>query len=118
MKKQLLVLICMLVACNTLSAKDVKKKKDTVVFFIEEMDCDHCIKKIKKNISFEKGVTDLKTDLSKRTATVTYKTSKTSKTKLTAAFKKIDMTAVSVDKNAACNVKKPAATTKKVEHKH
>jgi Cu+-exporting ATPase len=117
MKKQLLVFVCMLVACSSLYAKDDKKKKETVTFFIEEIDCGHCIKKIEKNISFEKGVTDLKTDLKKRTATVTYKTSKTNKTKLTAAFKKIDMTAVPVDENAGCNVQKPAPTTKKAEHK-
>ena len=65
-----------------------KKKKDSVTFFIEAMDCDHCIKKIEKNIAFEKGVTDLKCDLSTRTAIVTYKTDKTSKTRLAAAFKK------------------------------
>ena len=59
-----------------------EKKKDSVTFFIEAMDCDHCIKKIEKNIAFEKGVTDLKCDLSTRTAIVTYKTDKTSKTRL------------------------------------
>ena len=72
-------------------AQDAKKKKDSVTFFIEAMDCDHCIKKIEKNIAFEKGVTDLKCDLSTRTAIVTYKTDKTSKTRLAAAFKKIGM---------------------------
>jgi len=30
-------------------AQEAKKKKDSVTFFIEAMDCDHCIKKIEKN---------------------------------------------------------------------
>ena len=85
-------------------AKDANKKKDSVTFFIEAMDCDHCIKKIEKNIAFEKGVTDLKCDLSTRTAIVTYKTDKTSKTRLAAAFKKIGMEAVPVDNGAGCPV--------------
>ena len=80
----------------------------------EAMDCDHCIKKIEKNIAFEKGVTDLKCDLSTRTAIVTYKTDKTSKTRLAAAFKKIGMEAVPVDNGAGC----PVPPAKKSEHTH
>ena len=95
-------------------AQDAKKKKDSVTFFIEAMDCDHCIKKIEKNIAFEKGVTDLKCDLSTRTAIVTYKTDKTSKTRLAAAFKKIGMEAVPVDNGAGC----PVPPVKKSEHTH
>ena len=91
-----------------------EKKKDSVTFFIEAMDCDHCIKKIEKNIAFEKGVTDLKCDLSTRTAIVTYKTDKTSKTRLAAAFKKIGMEAVPVDNGAGC----PVPPAKKSEHTH
>lgn len=112
MKKQIVVLICMLIVSTSLYASEKKKGKETVTFYIEEMDCDHCIKKIEKNIPFEKGVTDLKTDLSKRTATVTYKADKTSKTKLTEAFKKIDMKAVPVDDAAGCSQAKPAAASK------
>ena len=95
-------------------AQEAKKKKDSVTFFIEAMDCDHCIKKIEKNIAFEKGVTDLKCDLSTRTAIVTYKTDKTSKTRLAAAFKKIGMEAVPVDNGAGC----PVPPAKKSEHTH
>lgn len=119
MKKQLVLLICMVFAFTTMYAKDAKPKKETVTFFIEEMDCDHCVKKIEKNIAFEKGVTNLKCDLAKQTVEVTYKNDKTSKTKLIAAFKKIEMTAVAVDKGAGCNLKATGKSTKAADkHDH
>lgn len=68
------------------------------------MECANCQKKVEKNIAFEKGVTDLKCDLKTRTVNVTYKTDKTSKTKLASAFKKIGMEAVPVDDGAGCPV--------------
>ena len=67
-----------------------------------------------RKISLSKGVTDLKCDLSTRTAIVTYKTDKTSKTRLAAAFKKIGMEAVPVDNGAGC----PVPPAKKSEHTH
>ena len=73
-----MLLFCAVCTVSMTFAQEAKKKKDSVTFFIEAMDCDHCIKKIEKNIAFEKGVTDLKCDLSTRTAIVTYKTDKTS----------------------------------------
>ena len=96
MKRILFVLICAVMACATAFAQDVKGKKEKVTFKVETMDCEHCIKKIEKNISFEKGVTDLKCDLSTRTAEVTYRTDKTTTDKLASAFKKIGMDAVPV----------------------
>ena len=77
MKRLIMLLFCAVCTVSMTFAQDAKKKKDSVTFFIEAMDCDHCIKKIEKNIAFEKGVTDLKCDLSTRTAIVAYKTDKT-----------------------------------------
>lgn len=65
-----MLLFCAVCTVSMTFAQEAKKKKDSVTFFIEAMDCDHCIKKIEKNIAFEKGVTDLKCDLSTRTAIV------------------------------------------------
>lgn len=113
MKRLVVALICALFTCSIAFAQDAKKKKETVTFFVEGMDCQNCVKKIEKNIAFEKGVTDLKCDLTTRTAIVTYKDDKTSKTKLAAAFKKIGMEATPVDNGAGC----PVAPEKK-EHKH
>lgn len=104
MKQLVVALICAVFTLSTAYAQDAKKKKDTVTFFVEEMECANCQKKVEKNIAFEKGVTDLKCDLQTRTVNVTYKTDKTSKTKLASAFKKIGMEAVPVDDGAGCPV--------------
>lgn len=104
MSRLLAILICAVFTFSTAYAQDAKKKKETVTFFVEGMDCANCVKKIEKNIAFEKGVTDLKCDLSTRTAAVTYRADKTSKTKLASAFKKIGMEATPVDNGAGCPV--------------
>lgn len=114
MKRLLVALICAVFTFSTASAQDANKKKDTVTFFVEGMDCANCVKKIEKNIAFEKGVSDLKCDLTTRTAVVTYKADKTSKTKLAAAFKKLGLEATPVDKGASC----PVDPAKKNAHQH
>lgn len=102
MKRLFVALICAVFAFSTAYAQDAKKKKETVTFFVEGMECANCVKKIEKNIAFEKGVTDLKCDLTTHTAAVTYRTDKTSQTKLASAFKKIGMKATPVDKGSGC----------------
>lgn len=97
MKRVLFVLICAVLVSTAAFAQDAKNKKEKVTFKVEGMDCQNCVKKIEKNIAFEKGVTDLKCDLSTRTAEVTYRADKTSTDKLASAFKKIGMEAVAVD---------------------
>ena len=91
MRRLIMLLFCAVCMVSMTFAQDAKKKKDSVTFFIEAMDCDHCIKKIEKNIAFEKGVT-----------------------RLAAAFKKIGMEAVPVDNGAGC----PVPPAKKSEHTH
>lgn len=94
MKRIILVMFCALFAFSMAYAQESKKnKKETVTFMVDGMDCANCVKKIEKNIAFEKGVTDLKCDLPTRTAEVTYRTDKTTEDKLVAAFKKIGMEA-------------------------
>ncbi len=97
MKRLVIIMLCSIVAFSTAFAQDTKKKKETVTFVVEGMDCNNCIKKIEKNIAFEKGVTDLKCDLSTRTAEVTYRTDKTNADKLSTAFTKIGMQATPVE---------------------
>lgn len=111
MKRVVLVLFCSLFTLSMAFAQDTKKKnnKETVTFFVDGMDCANCVKKIEKNIAFEKGVTDLKCDLPTRTAMVTYRSDKTTEEKLATAFKKIGMEAVSVEEGAEI---------KKSEHPH
>ena len=90
MKRILLIMLCSVFAFSTTFAQDAKKnEKETVTFNVKNMSCDNCVKKIEKNIAFEKGVTDLKCELATKTAKVTYRTDKTSEKQLIAAFKKI-----------------------------
>ena len=98
MKKNLVIMCCMLFAAFVVSAQDSKKKdkKQTTKFLVESISCENCIKNIEKNIAFEKGVTDLKCDLNAKTVEVTYNTNKSSDEKLIAAFKKINRNAVVV----------------------
>jgi copper chaperone CopZ len=77
--------------------QDKKKGKETVKFYVEDMTCKNCQAKVEKNIAFEKGVTDLKCNLSEKTVEVTYKTDKTNQEALKKGFKKIGMTAVKAD---------------------
>jgi len=101
MKQFVIIVLCVVFAGSMAYAqnKDSKKKnaKETVTFVVDGMDCANCVKKIEKNISFEKGVTDLKCDLSTRTAEITYRSDKTTEDNLVSAFKKIGMEAKTVE---------------------
>ncbi len=68
-------------------AKDIK----TVVFNTNpQMHCSSCENRIKNGLKFEKGVKDIKTDLTTKTVTIEYDADKTNTDKLVAAFAKID----------------------------
>lgn len=85
MKKTLLVALLAVFVCGVqLSAKELRK----IVFKVEQMECGNCENKVKKNISFEKGVKKLETDLKTRTVTVTYDAEKTDIQKLKEGFAK------------------------------
>jgi Cu2+-exporting ATPase len=95
MKQILFMMLGAIIVLSSASAQETKKKskKETITFLIENMSCENCIKKIEKNIAFERGVTDLICDLSTHTVKVTYRVDKTDEKKLIAAFEKIDMKA-------------------------
>lgn len=103
MKRVILIMISALFTFSFTFAQDTKKKdnKETVVFQVEGMTCANCVKKVEKNIAFEKGVTDLKCDLPTYTAEVTYRTDKTTEDKIVAAFKKIGMNATAIKEEKA-----------------
>ena len=93
MKRILFILLCAVFAFSTAFAQEVQKNARETVTFIVNMECDNCVKKIEKNIAFERGVTDLKCELPSKTVQVTYRTDRTTEEKLVAAFKKIGYTA-------------------------
>ncbi|MCD7938295.1 MAG: heavy-metal-associated domain-containing protein [Tannerellaceae bacterium] len=120
MKRSVVILFCMLFSLTAMYAKNDKKSKgkETVTFQVEGMDCNNCVKKIEKNIAFEKGVTDLTCDLATRTATVTYKTDKTCPGTLASAFKKIGMEATPVGEEGCCGAGDGCAAKEGAESKN
>ena len=78
-----------ILALFTLSVSAVaapKKKADLKeVTFVVEIDCANCVKKVVENVSFEKGVKDLKVTLENKTVYLKYDAAKTSEDKLRAA---------------------------------
>lgn len=61
---------------EVLNAKPKKELKE--VTFSVSMHCEKCVAKITENISFEKGVKDLKVSLDQHTVWIKYDASKTS----------------------------------------
>ncbi len=108
--KSILIALLSFVIVGGMFAKDNKKE---IVVFSVNMDCDHCVKKIEKNIPFEKGVKGLEVDLEKKLVTVTYNASKTNVAKLQEGFKKIDYIAVEVKAKECCSEKATAACKEK-----
>lgn len=98
MKRLFYVLLCAIVSFSSVWGQEKQKAKETAVFYLDGLDCQNCVKKVEKNIAFEKGVTGLKCNLDNGTATVTYKVDKTDVTKLTEAFDKIGMKTKSIEK--------------------
>ncbi|GHU66755.1 hypothetical protein FACS189413_00300 [Bacteroidia bacterium] len=76
---------------NTQENKDAKQKK-AVVTFVVNMSCDNCKNRIEKNISWEKGVKDLRVDLESKTVKIVYDTRKTTEEDLRKAIEKLGYT--------------------------
>lgn len=93
MKKYLLIIIMLFLTIpSAISAKD--NDKTTTVFTVSpNMSCQNCENKIKNFMRFEKGVSNIATDLKEQTVSITYNPKKTDPDKLAKAFKKIGYTA-------------------------
>ena len=91
-KMMLLSVLLLIGGVFTVNAQNEKtdKKKTEEVTFIVSMHCHGCQSKIEKNISWEKGVKDLKADLEKKTVTITYDPKRTNEEKLKKAIEKLD----------------------------
>ena len=90
--------VCVLFA-NESFAQDDKNSVSVVYFYVEGLNCENCQAKIEKNVSFEKGITELAFDLPTKMVAVTYKKDKTTLKKLLKAFDKIKMPAKMVPVN-------------------
>ena len=75
------------------SVQDKKVKKTETVTFKVSMHCKNCVTKITDNISFVKGVEDLKVSLDQKTVTITYNPAKTDEATLQKAIEKLGYSA-------------------------
>ncbi|MBQ8521948.1 MAG: cation transporter [Bacteroides sp.] len=85
----MIAFMAMLLSATNVVAKDLR----TVIFKVEQLCCEKCEAKVKKNIPFEKGVKGLKCDIPTQTVTVTYDADKTNIEKLQKGFAKFEYTA-------------------------
>ena len=83
------------------SVQDKKVKKTETVTFKVSMHCKNCVSKITDNISFQKGVEDLKVSLDQKTVTITYNPAKTDEAKLQKAIEKLGYSAESQSSRSA-----------------
>lgn len=94
MKKTLIIILAAMMAMPVLSMADNKpsrKKKGEIkeVTFVVDFDCENCAKKIRENVSFEKGVKDLKVTLEDKTVALKYDAAKTSENTLKEAIEEL-----------------------------
>lgn len=89
LRKITLVLVSLMMLSLPLWAKS---ERQTVVFDVD-IHCQNCIRKIEKNIAFEKGVKDLICDLKNKQVTVVFDPQKTNVEALQKAFSGIGKTA-------------------------
>lgn len=82
-------------------AGDVK-----TVVLVTNMTCQNCANKIQKNVRFEKGVKEIKTNVKEKTVTIKYDEEKTSVEKLIKGIEKVGYKA---------SVQKPAAKAEKAK---
>ena len=93
MKKTLIIIMAALMAMPVIAMADNKpaKKKGEIkeVTFVVEIDCENCAKKITENVSFEKGVKDLKVSVEDMTVALKYDSAKTTEDALKASIEEL-----------------------------
>ena len=84
-----MILAAMTLMSVTAYAGPKKKGELKEVTFNVYLHCDNCVEKVTENISFEKGVKDLKVSLDEQTVYVKYDSAKTSEETLKKALKEL-----------------------------
>jgi copper chaperone CopZ len=97
MRTNIKLTVLLLMLTGTLSLHAQGKSKDlATVKFDTSIDCEECVNTIMKNIPFEKGVKDVRCDLSTKEVTIEYQASKTKPELLKRALEKLGYTAKEV----------------------
>lgn len=91
MKTKVITLLAslLMVMSFSLQAQNKKKNDKEQVTFDVSMTCENCKKRIEKNISFEKGVSDLVVNLPEKTVFIQFQGNKTDTLKLKKAIQKL-----------------------------
>lgn len=90
MKKAIILIISILaLVCSANAAKPRTKASVHKVVYVTTLDCENCAKKIRENVSFEKGVKDLKVDVPTKQVTVAFDSAKTDTLALRKAINKL-----------------------------
>jgi periplasmic mercuric ion binding protein len=95
MKRNIIITAALLFLFSSLSlsGQEKNKKELATVRFETSIDCDHCVSTIMKNIPFEKGVKDVKCDLSTKQVTIQYQKDRNKPEQLKRAIEKLGFTA-------------------------
>ncbi|MDR0989504.1 MAG: heavy-metal-associated domain-containing protein [Prevotellaceae bacterium] len=94
MKKRVFTLLtASLLGAATLLAKEIRVAR----FKVTQMHCENCVKKIRENIRFEKGVKDITADLRSKLVTITYDADKNSAERIAEGFAKFHYKAELID---------------------
>ncbi len=113
MKKLIVLIAIVTLFTGAVLAQKQKKadNKETVEFVVtSEKMCSNCVRKVKENIPFEKGVTGLDVNQEENTITITFRKDRTSVEKLEEAINKLRLEVAVVSNDTE---------TKSVEgHKH
>ena len=90
MKKAIILIISILaLVCSANAAKPRTKASVHKVVYVTTLDCENCAKKIRENVSFEKGVKDLKVDVPTKQVAVAFDSAKTDTLALRKAINKL-----------------------------
>lgn len=89
-------IVLFLFSSFALSGQEKNNKELTTVKFATSIDCENCVNTIMKNVPFEKGVKDVKCDLTTKEITVKYQKDKTSPETLKRSIEKLGYTAKEV----------------------
>ena len=98
MKRNLIItaVLFFLFSSVSLSGQEKNKKELATVKFETSIDCDHCVSTIMKNVPFERGVKDVKCDLTTKEVTIRYQKGKNKPEQLKRSIEKLGYTAKEV----------------------
>jgi len=97
MRKTIFTIIAVIaISVLSVGAKNQKVQLNRAVY-LTSLDCENCAKKIRENVSFEKGVKDLKVDVPTKTVEIQFDVQKTDTLQLKKAINRLGYDARLVD---------------------